>query len=463
MNVFKLSWKNLINKPLSLVLSTTLFALGVGLISLLLLLNKQLEEKFDKNLAGIDLVLGAKGSPLQLILCNMYHIDAPTGNIDISEARAFLRPDHPLISDAVPLSLGDNYRNFRIVGTTPDFLDLYEAKIEKGQLFKMHFDVVVGANVARSLNLEIGDTFFSAHGFDHEEELEHESDHPFKVTGILEPTGAVIDQLIVTTTPTIWMVHEHGVQDDATMHEGEEDHDQGAEDHDHEGHDHGDGDHDHDHEGHDHEDGDHDHDHEGHDHNALANMYQAPLESYVDKQITSILIRFSARNFRTLSMQRNINENTNLQAATPAIEINRLFSLMGVGLDTLRVLAWVIVFVSGLSIFISLLNSLRDRQYELALMRVMGATRMKLGVLIIIEGLMIAVLGYIFGILISHLAVEYLSDYMQEAYRYSLTGKIWLQAETWLLGGCLLVGLISAIIPAILAIRTDISETLART
>lgn len=379
----------------------------------------------------------------------MYHIDAPTGNIDISEARAFLRPDHPLISDAVPLSLGDNYQNFRIVGTTPEFLDLYEAKIGEGNLFDMHFDVVLGANVARSLNLKIGDTFFSAHGFDHEEELEHESDHPFKVVGILEPSGAVIDQLIVTTTPTIWMVHEHGVQDDASMHEGEEDHDHTAEDHDHEGH--------------DHEDGDHDHDHAGHDHNALANMYQAPLESYVDKQITSILIRFSARNFRTLSMQRNINENTNLQAATPAIEINRLFSLMGVGLDTLRVLAWVIVFVSGLSIFISLLNSLRDRQYELALMRVMGATRMKLGVLIILEGLMIAVIGYIFGILISHLAVEYLSDYMQDAYRYSLTGKIWLQEETWLFGGCLLVGLISAIIPAILAIRTDISETLART
>ncbi len=441
MNLFKLSWKNLINKPLSLVLSATLFALGVGLISLLLLLNQQLEEKFDKNLAGIDLVLGAKGSPLQLILCNMYHIDAPTGNIDISEARAFLRPDHPLISDAVPLSLGDNYQNFRIVGTTPEFLDLYDAKIGEGQLFDMHFDVVVGANVARSLQLKIGDTFFSAHGFDHEDELEHESDHPFKVVGILEPTGAVIDQLIVTTTPTIWLVHEHEVQSDSTMHEGEEE--------------------DHDHDGHDHEEEDHDHD--GHEHNPLADVYQAPLESYVDKQITSILIRFSARNFRTLSMQRNINENTNMQAATPAIEINRLFSLMGVGLDTLKVLAWVIVFVSGLSIFISLLNSLRDRQYELALMRVMGATRMKLGVLIILEGLMIAVIGYIFGILISHLAVEYLSDYMQEAYRYSLTGKIWLQAETWLLGGCILVGLISAIIPAILAIRTDISETLART
>ena len=92
MNLFTLSWKNLANKPLSMLLSLVLFALGVGLISLLFLLNQQLQDKFDKNLAGIDLVVGAKGSPLQLILSSMYHIDAPTGNISIEEATPFLRP-----------------------------------------------------------------------------------------------------------------------------------------------------------------------------------------------------------------------------------------------------------------------------------------------------------------------------------------------------------------------------------
>lgn len=87
MNLFALSWKNLLSKPLALLLSLVLFALGVGLISLLLLVNRQLEEKFERNLAGIDLVIGAKGSPLQLILSSMYHVDAPTGNISIQEVR----------------------------------------------------------------------------------------------------------------------------------------------------------------------------------------------------------------------------------------------------------------------------------------------------------------------------------------------------------------------------------------
>ena len=105
MNILSLSWKNLTNNALSMLLSLVLFALGVGLISLLLLLNRQVDEKFDKNLADIDLVIGAKGSPLQMILCNMYHIDAPTGNISIKAVRPFMNPKHPLIKLAIPLSL----------------------------------------------------------------------------------------------------------------------------------------------------------------------------------------------------------------------------------------------------------------------------------------------------------------------------------------------------------------------
>ena len=129
MNLLNLSWKNLVNKPLSMMLSLVLFALGVGLISLLFLLNQQLQDKFEKNLAGIDLVVGAKGSPLQLILSSMYHIDTPTGNISIQEATPFLRPGHPLIERAVPLSLGDSHKGYRIVGTTTDILAFYNAEL----------------------------------------------------------------------------------------------------------------------------------------------------------------------------------------------------------------------------------------------------------------------------------------------------------------------------------------------
>jgi putative ABC transport system permease protein len=160
-------------------------------------------------------------------------------------------------------------------------------------------------------------------------------------------------------------------------------------------------------------------------------------------------------------MQRSINENTDLQAATPAIEINRLFSLMDTGEQALRILAVVIIFVSGLSIFISLFSSLQDRQYELALMRVMGATPGKIFSLIILEGILLALLGFVVGIFLSHGGMQLFAGAMQEAYRYTFSGLEFLREELYLLFGALGIGFLAAILPAIRAARTDISETLS--
>ena len=207
MNNLVLTWKNLVHRPLNLLLNVLLFALGVGLISLLIQVNNQLKEQFDRNQAEIDMVIGAKGSPLQMILCNMYHIDNPTGNIQISEAKPFLNPKHPYLASSIPLSLGDSYKTFRIVGTTPEFLSLYNAKVGAGEMWKEAFDVVIGQAVANASNLQLGSTFDSSHGFNDDDGMEHEHDTKFKVVGILSPTGSVIDQLILTSPNTIWEVH----------------------------------------------------------------------------------------------------------------------------------------------------------------------------------------------------------------------------------------------------------------
>lgn len=416
MNLIKLSWKNLTSKPLAMLLSLLLFALGVGLISLLFLINHQLEEKFQKNLAGIDLVIGAKGSPLQLILNSMYHVDAPTGNITIGEAKAFLRDGHPLIKMAVPISVGDSYRSYRIVGTNHNIIELYAAELASGQLWKNDFEVTIGATLAEELGLKVGEEFFSSHGFVSDGMNEHTDTEPFKVVGILAPNGSVVDQLILTNTQSIWAVHA-GHED----HESEPMADSSA------------------------IAVEHDHD------NLLA---------HPDEEITSVLLQFSKRNMQTLSLGRNINENTDMMAASPAYEINRLYSMMGAGEQLLRLVAGVIIFVSGLSIFIALFDSLRDRRYELALMRVMGATKDKLFILIILEGLILAVLGYVIGIILSHVGMEILARYMESSYRYSFSGAIFLPKELLLLVGALVIGLLAALIPAIQASKTDISDTL---
>ena len=411
MNLLTLSWKNLTNKPLSMLLSLVLFALGVGLISLLLVLNKQLQEKFDKNLAGIDLVIGAKGSPLQLILCSMYHIDNPTGNISIQEARPFMREGHPLIKRAIPLSLGDNHQGYRVVGTTTEIMDLYEAEIGEGKIWDGLMEVTLGASVAQDLNMKIGDKFYGSHGLIKDDDLLHDDAEAFVVVGILKPNGSVIDQLILTKTQSVWAVHEHAAEE-------------GAE-----------------------------HEHPKQD--------TIPLIDRIDQDITSLLIQFRNRNFQTLNLPRNINENTEMQAATPAIEINRLYSMMGVGADALRVLAIVIIFVSGLSIFISLFSSLKERKYELALMRVMGASPVKLFFLVLLEGIVLAVLGYMIGMVLSHGGMELLSGFMKDSYRYSFSGLVFLQEEILLFFGAIGIGIVAALIPAFQAMNTDISTTLA--
>ncbi len=424
MNILRLSWKNILNKPLNLILNLVLFSLGVGLISLLLLVNVQLEEKFEKNFAGIDLVIGAKGSPLQLILSSLYHLDAPTGNMPVAEAKAFLNPKHPIFKAAIPLSLGDSHKGYRIVGTNVGFINLYQAEFEAGKVFKETMEVVVGATVAKNLGMKPGDTFKSSHGLIEDENLVHEDAAPFKVVGILKKTGSVIDQLLITKTQSIWAVHEEH------EHEGEEN-----EEHDHEG--------------------------EEHAHDSAAAEEDRPLAYYEDQQITSLLVQFRGRNIQALNMARNINENTNFQAATPAIEINRLYTLLGVGEEALKALAMLIIFVSGLSIFISLFSSLRERKYELAVMRTLGAKPGFLFQLIIFEGVILAVLGFIFGIALSHGSMIFLADFLEKSYRYDFTAALFLKEEAYLFGGSLVIGIIAAIIPAFQASKTDIHATLA--
>ena len=454
MNPLTLSWKNQKDRPLQMLLTLLLFGLGVGLIALLISLNTQLDEKFKNNLAGIDLVIGAKGSPLQMILSSMYHIDAPTGNISIKEVKPFLNPKHPLIKLAVPLSLGDSYKTFRIIGTTHEYVDsIFREKVASGKLWEGLYEVTIGANVASKTNLKIGDQFHSSHGFTDDGINTHDHGDGFKVVGILNKSNTVLDQLILTNTQSVWAVHDHEAEEKKAPAEAteEDEHDQTPEEAGHEDHT------DHDHDAHDHAD------QEGHDHadhQAKAPIMK-PLIDYPDKDITTLLVRYrNKKDWRSLNMPRSINENTDLQAASPAIEMNRLYSMMGVGTDALRNLALIIVIVSGLSIFISLFSSLKDRKYELALMRVMGASRSYLFFLIILEGLLFAILGYLLGLFLSHSGMTLLSGYLEEAYQYQFSGWRFFKEELWLLGGSLVIGFVAALIPAFQAYRTDISETL---
>ncbi len=440
MSTAYLALRNLLHKPATSLLSVLLFALSIGLVSLLLNLREQADEQLDNNLAEINLVVGAKGSPLELVLNSMYHVGYPTGNVQLGQIKAFFNPKHPIVKEAVPLSLGDSYRGFRIVGTTATLLEWYGATVADGKVFAADFETVIGADLARKEGLRVGDGFRSSHGLVDEgkDRIEHEDE--FRVVGVLAPSGTVLDQLALTTNQTYW--HSHADHDSEHARGEEHQHERAGHDHDHH----------HEHEG--------DHDHEDH-HDHAQNSAATLLDEDPEQEITSLLVRYkNPSSFQALSFARNINENTELLAANPAYEISEVRRQFDTGQRLLGILVIAITVVSALSVFIALYSSLRERRYELALMRVMGARRLKLFGLIILEGLLVALVGYLLGMLLSHGVLAVLAGNISEEIRYTLDPLKFLPAEGFLLLGALTLGLLAAFFPAMQAARTDIGETL---
>jgi putative ABC transport system permease protein len=474
MNLFKISWKNIWHKPMNTALSVVLLAFGVGIISLLLLMEEQLTSKFNRNIKDIDMVLGAKGSPMQLILANVYHVDAPTGNIKVKDAQRIIKS--PLIKEAIPLAYGDNFQNWRIVGTNEKYPNHYECKIVQGQMFSAPFEATIGSNVAKESGLKLGDTFISTHGFDQKAESDedgHHHDNPYTVKGIFEESNCAIDNLILTPVESVWMVHEHahdeeGHHEGEDHHEGEEQHDEKthqpeAEDHDHEEHDHAEeGQHDPDHESaeladhadHDHSEEQHGHEGETADH-AEEHAHEAD-ES--EREMTAYLL--VKRNASALMMLPNSIKDTNMQLALPAIEVNRLSQNFGLGMGTMKAIAIFIMLLSFISIFISLFNSLKERKYELALMRTMGGTRATLSRLILQEGVILVILGFTLGLILSRVGLLVLSNMLKENFHYSMSNIGFTMNELVLFGITLLVGIVASLLPAVKALKMDISKTL---
>ncbi len=422
MNIRQVAWKNLIYNPFNTSLSILLMTFGVAIMSLILILNNQLDKNLKNNLRGIDMVIGAKGSPLQLIFSSIYHLDNPTGNILYGEAKKITTS--PIIDFTIPLSFGDSYNGFRIVGSTHEYPNLYEVKLREGRLWKKSMEVVVGSIVAKVNNLKIGDKFFGTHGFG---ESGHVHDnHSYEVVGVLQQSSSIMDNLVLTDIQSVWEVHDEVCHDD----------------HDH---------HDHDH---------HDHDHHDHDHHKktikVSNNESIPDQSMV----TALLVKFKSP-VGLIQLPRKVNETTSLQAAIPIFEINRLTNLLGFGIQTINFIALIIMLVSGLSIFISLYNSLKKRRYEIALMRVHGATKFQVIKLVLIEGVTLSFIGTLFGFIVSRLSLYVISILVNQTKMLSSFDYRLLNDEIWLFLISMIIGLLASLIPSILAYRVNIPKTLS--
>jgi putative ABC transport system permease protein len=212
MNVVRLAWAFLSRRWGQALLSVLVGGLGVAAVETVLIAERELPKAAERAFGGVDLVIGPKGSALDLVLCCVLHVADPRGLVPLEAGMALAKT--PLVRAAAPLALGDNLHGWRIVGTTPDLLTVYGAHLAQGETWSGPLQAVLGAEVARATHLKIGDNFVGAHGLAAGGE-EH-AEFPYRVTGILAPSGSALDRLVLASIDTVYEIHRHHEAEEAT-------------------------------------------------------------------------------------------------------------------------------------------------------------------------------------------------------------------------------------------------------
>ncbi len=405
MGLMQLAWRLLWARPLGTALNLLLLTLGLASLAFVLQARERVDRAFERDLAGIDAVVGAKGSPLQLILAGVFHLDVPPGNIALADAQRLAA--HPQVAQLIPLSLGDNLQGFRIVGTTRDYPAHFGATLAQGAWWQAPMQAVLGAEAARRTGLAVGAAFVGAHGLGTGGAVHEQT--PYAVSGVMAPCACVLDRLVLTATESVWQVH-----DDLHATKG------------------------------------------------MSAAERAELQAALaeEREITLALVRYRTP-LAAASFPRFVNQQTPMQAAAPAVEVTRLLGLVGVGTQVLRALAATLLVVAALSVFIALWGAVRERRADLALLRLLGAPPRRVAALLLCQALWLALLASALALL----AVALLG--WATAWLWSdLAVAVWLQADAapiaWLpvLALAFAVALLAALIPAVGAYRVDVHSLL---
>jgi putative ABC transport system permease protein len=397
MSLARLAWRYLWSRPLVAGLNLLLLSLGLAASAFVLLVSEQIEAGVRRDLAGIDLVVGAKGSPMQIMLAGVFHLELPTGNIPLATVEQ-LR-SQPLVARAVPLSLGDSLQGFRIVGSTPDYLQLYAGRLREGRMWERPLQAVLGAEVARATGLKLGDSFAGSHGLGTSGH-EH-GEHRYEVVGVLEAGGSVLDRLVLTDLASVWQVHED-------MH-------------------------------------------------AVDEEDRAALEA--EREVTLVLLSYRSP-LAAVSLPRWVNAQDGLQAAAPALETARLLRMVGAGTEVLRGFGLLLLLAAGLSVFVALLHAVRERQGDLAMLRMLGAPAPRVAALIALEALWLALLASALGLALGHGLTALLGWVLAEQQSLRVVGAWFSAWELAVPAVAVLLALLSSAWPAWRAYRLDVTELL---
>lgn len=457
MSLWKIAYRSIQQRMLASTLTAISMALGVALVVAVLVIYSVVDASFRRNAQGFNLIVGAKGSPLDLVFNTVYHMGNPIRTIPYKCYEDLDRGKYSSeVETAIPVCIGDNYKGFRIIGTIPDMFEKLEYlggkkyQFAQGENFRKEniHDAVVGATVARKTGLRVGDTFRPVHGVESEHGREHE---PFKVVGVLAATGTPNDRALFVNMEGFYAMHKGEEEADeeeeaeaappgahgnakAAHAEAKSAHDQHAPGHDAKekpGHQHNEA----------------EHDRAGHDH---------------ERKVTAVLVVLDeSRIDRAQALFGLLNDEPYTQAVRPAEVIDRLFQeLIGNIEVVLLILAVLIVIVAGIGILVSIYNSMNDRRHEIAIMRALGARRQTVMMIILLESILLSLGGGALGLTLGHGLVAAMTPLIVEQTGVAMNLLYFQPAELILIPGLIVLASLVGYLPAVMAYRTDVARSL---
>lgn len=415
MSALALAWRYLFARSLLNLLTALIVALGVGLVVAVTALSDATRSTIRQNTGGFQMLVAAKGSPLQAVMSTLFLADAPVGNVPLALYGALA--SDPGAARVVPLNLGDSYRGFYVVATSRDYLALIGELAGRpvqirpsGRLFERPFEAVLGATAARALGLKQGDRFTSTHGLvelpadlarDHEAQ-------PYTVVGVLEPTRTPADRAILTPLETAWAVHGQAAPAGWTG----------------------------------------------------VTSGNAHADAPPAREITAMVVQ--GRSYADLMrLSAAASRSQEAQAIFPARIVTRLFEYLRVGEEVVLALAWLTTVVALLATALSMLTATLERRRQFATLRALGAGPWLVARVALLEAVMVAAAGALLGLIAGHGAAAALAALIERMSGLSLVPGAPGLTDLGIWGVALALGAVAGAVPAFAAYRQDVAPHLA--
>ncbi|NOI15749.1 ABC transporter permease [Vibrio hepatarius] len=407
-----LAWKSARNRKVTAILSILTVAISVILLLGVERIRTQAKSSFANTISGTDLIVGGRSGQVNLLLYSVFRIGNATNNIDWKSYQEFSQ--HRSVKWAIPISLGDSHKGFRVMGTNHSYFEHYRygqkqnLAFTKGREFQQLFETVIGADVAKALGYQIGSEIIIAHGISDVGFSRHDN-LPFKVVGILAPTGTPVDKTVHVSLEAIEAIHV-GWESGANL-------------------------------------------------GNTPDAQRLQNRDFQPKQITAMMLGLKSK-IQTFALQRQINTYTKepLSAILPGVALHELWGMMSVAEQALMAVSAFVVIAGLLGMLSSLLTSLQERRREMAILRAMGARPRHVFSLLILEASSLTFIGILLGTFSLYLLLFVAAPFIQQSYGINLSVITLSNYELSLLALVQLAGTVIGFIPALRAYKQSLSD-----